>query len=142
MPYRASRTAIGESAGMRGGFVIVRGSAGARAGDKLRRGTIVIEGDAGEYAGSRMIAGTLIVCGTAGALPGYLVRRGTLVLSRPAALPPTFIDCGVHELVALRLLSAFLEPSSARAASLLRKDLRRFAGDMAVLGKGEIFMRF
>ena len=32
----------GEMAGMRGGLVIVRGRAGERAGDRMRRGTIVI----------------------------------------------------------------------------------------------------
>ena len=70
----------GEMAGMRGGIVVVRGRAGARAGDRMRRGTIVIEGEAGAYPGSRMIAGTLIVGRGAGALPGFLMKRGTIVL--------------------------------------------------------------
>jgi len=129
----------GETAGMRGGVVIVRGGAGERAGDKLRRGVIIIERDAGAYAGSRMIAGTLIIRGKAGRLPGYLMRRGTIVLGEDAELSPTFIDCGTHHLVAMRLLAAFAAEHSARAAVLLRRPLRRLAGDMAVLGKGEIF---
>lgn len=130
----------GETAGMRGGVVVVRRNAGERAGDKLRRGTIVIEGNAGPYAASRMIAGTVIVRGKAGPLPGYLLHRGTLVLGGEAELPPTFIDCGVYELLAMRLMANFVQPHSARAAALLRKPLRRLAGDMAALGKGEIFM--
>lgn len=129
----------GETAGMRGGVVIVRGSAGERAGDRLRRGTIVIERDAGAFTGSRMIAGTVIVRGKAGPLPGYLMNRGTIVLGGAAELSPTFIDCGIHDLVAIRLLAAFIRPHSARGASLLRRPLRRLAGDMAVSGKGEIF---
>lgn len=129
----------GETAGMRGGVILVRGSAGERAGDRLRRGTIIVEGEADDYAGSRMIAGTLIVCGTAGRLPGYLMHRGTLVLGRPSVLSPTFIDCGAYRLVAMRLLAAFVAEHSKRAAALLRSPLRRFAGDMAVLGKAEIF---
>jgi formylmethanofuran dehydrogenase subunit C len=129
----------GETAGMRGGVVIVRRNVGERAGDKLRRGTIIIDGDAGPYAGSRMIAGTLIVRGKAGPLPGYLMHRGTIVLGADAELSPTFIDCGVHTLLAMRLMADFVQPHGARAAALLRKPLRRLAGDMAALGKGEIF---
>src|SRR5204863_432795 len=126
----------GEVSGMRGGVVIVRGDAGARAGDKLRRGTIIIEGNAGDHAGSRMIAGTLIVRGAAGALPGYLMNRGTVVLGTSASLSPTFADCGVHTLVAMRLMADFIKPHSKGAAALLGEPLRRFAGDMAVSGHG------
>jgi len=131
----------GEVAGMRGGLVIVRGNVGARAADRLRRGMIVVEGGAGEYAGSRMIAGTLILRRKAGALPGYLMKRGTIILGEGArALSPTFADCGVHRLVAMRLIGAYLKPYSAATAALLRRPLRRFAGDMAVSGHGEIFV--
>lgn len=131
----------GETVGMRGGMILVRGSAGARAADRMRRGTIVVEGFCGAYAGSRMIAGTLVLLGRAGPLPGYLMKRGTILLAADAeALSPTFIDCGVHALVAMRLLSDFVGPLSRRAGACLRAPLRRYAGDMAVLGKGEIFV--
>jgi formylmethanofuran dehydrogenase subunit C len=129
----------GEMEGVTGGLIIVRGSAGQRAGDRLRRGTIVIEGSAGDYSGSRMIAGTLIVLGACGALPGYLMRRGTIVLAHPAALAPTFVDCGVHQLTFASLFSRLLAPQSSAAAKLLASPLNRFAGDMAALGKGEVF---
>jgi formylmethanofuran dehydrogenase subunit C len=131
----------GEMAGMRGGTIIVRGDAGGRVADRMRRGTIVVEGRAGAWAGSRMIAGTLVVAGPAGPLPGYLMRRGTIVLGAGAGeLSPTFVDCGMHQLVALRLLATFAAHYSKRAARLLQRPLRRLAGDMAVLGKGEIFL--
>src|SRR5262249_27848377 len=131
----------GEMAGMRGGTIIVRGDAGSRAADRMRRGTIVVEGRAGAWAGSRMIAGTLIVAGAARPPPGYLIRRGTVVLGAGAAkLSPTFVDCGMHELVALRLVASFVAAYSKRAARPLQRPLRRLAGDMAVLGKGEIFL--
>jgi len=129
----------GEMEGMTGGFLIVRGSAGERAGDRLRRGTIVIEGFAGDYPGSRMIAGTLIVLGGGGSLPGYLMRRGTIVLAEAPKLAPTFIDCGAHELAFAGLFANLLRPESRAAARLLSRPLMRFAGDMAALGKGEIF---
>jgi formylmethanofuran dehydrogenase subunit C len=125
---------------MRGGVVIVRGNAGARAGDRMRRGTILVEGNTADYAGSRMIAGTLIVRRKAGALPGYLMKRGTIILGEGcAALSPTFVDCGTHTLLAMRLIGAFIRPYSKGAAVLLGRSLRRYAGDMAVLGKGELF---
>jgi len=131
----------GEMAGMRGGVVIVRGRAGERAGDRMRRGTIIIEGEAGPYAGSRMIAGTLIVLAEAGALPGYLMKRGTIVLGGGCGkIPPTFVDCGVYQILALRLLAGLIDPYSKRGAALLKRPLQRLAGDMAVLGKGEIFI--
>jgi len=130
----------GEMAGMRGGVVIVRGNAGDRAGDRMRRGTIIVEGQAGSHTGSRMIAGTLVVRRGTGPLPGYLMRRGTIVLCETAdVLLPTFVDCGVHDLVAMRLLADFVTAYSRQVAARLHGSLRRLAGDMAVLGKGEIF---
>jgi formylmethanofuran dehydrogenase subunit C len=139
---RLSGPLPGETAGMRGGTVVVRGNAGERAGDRMRRGTIIIEGDAGAYAGSRMIAGTLILCRGCGVMPGYLMRRGTILLGGDCEeLSPTFVDCGIHELVAMRLMTASVGPYSKRAASLSSGRLRRLAGDMAVLGKGELFVK-
>ena len=130
----------GEMTGMRGGTAVVRGRTGERAGDRMRRGIIVVEGEASAYAGSRMIAGTLILAGRAGPLPGYLMKRGTLVLGRGCkAMSPTFADCGCYRLLAMSLLAGVLEPHSKAAAALLHRPLRRFAGDMAVLGKGELF---
>jgi formylmethanofuran dehydrogenase subunit C len=129
----------GEMEGMTGGLLIVRGSAGERAGDRLRRGTIVIEGSAGDFPGSRMIAGTLIVLGECGSLPGYLMRRGTIALANPPELGPTFVDCGAHELAFASVFSGLLRPESRAAARLFSRPLIRFVGDMAALGKGEIF---
>jgi formylmethanofuran dehydrogenase subunit C len=131
----------GEVEGMNGGMVVVRGRAGARSADRLRRGVLIIEGDAGDDAGSRMLAGTLIVCGSASARTGYLMRRGTIVLGASrGGLGPTFIDCGGHVLTAHRLIAAYVREASVRSAELLHGSLRRFVGDTAVLGKGEIFV--
>jgi formylmethanofuran dehydrogenase subunit C len=131
----------GETAGMRGGLVLVRGNVGDHAADRMRRGTLLIEGAAGRWTGSRMIAGTVIARRKVGALPGYLMRRGTIVLlDSTEELSPTFVDCGVHDLVALRLVAAFVKPYSPRLASGLRRRLRRLAGDMAVSPNGEILV--
>ena len=131
----------GETVGMNGGVLHVRGDAGPRAGDRLRRGLILIEGRAGAYAGSRMIAGTLAIGGEAGDLPGYLMGRGTILLGRSASLfSPSFGDCGEHDLVAARLLADYVAQASAKLARLFRRPLRRLAGDLAALGKGEILL--
>lgn len=131
----------GEMAGMRGGLVRVDGNAGAEAGHRLRRGAIVVSGNAGAYAGRAMIAGTLVVKGKAGPLPGYLMQRGTILLAAaPEALSQTFFDCGACDLVFARLLERALAEEGINAAPLLRRPLRRFAGDAAVLGKGEVLM--
>lgn len=131
---------IGEMAGMAGGFVIVRGSAGAHAGERMRRGVLIIEGTVGAYAGARMVAGTLIVCGKAGRHPGALMQRGTIVLSCLPEMLPTFADCGPQDLVIAQLLARALAPDSAPATALLKRRLRRYAGDMSQLGKGELLV--
>jgi formylmethanofuran dehydrogenase subunit C len=132
----------GEVHGMSGGLLIVRGSAGARPGDRLRRGTIVIEGDAGDFPGSRMFAGTLVILGSSGISPGYLMKRGTLVLGGAGTLTPTFIDCGPIDSTFLSIFNRLLKPESRSAAKLFAAPLRRIAGDMAVLGKGEILLPY
>ncbi len=131
----------GEMAGMSGGVVIVHGNAGARAGDRLRRGLIVVEGRSGKDAGSRMIAGTLVLCGEVAGAPGPLMRRGTIVLlDGECPATPTFLDCGSHSLVAAALLCAELERLGLGFARKFRRSVRRLAGDMAVSGKGEIWI--
>jgi formylmethanofuran dehydrogenase subunit C len=89
-----------------------------------------------------MIAGTLAVGGCAGALPGYLMNRGTILLAGGTDhMAPTFVDCGAFELVAARLLAAYVEATSPHLGAAFRGRLRRHAGDMAALGMGEIFLR-
>ena len=69
------------------------------------------------------------------------MRRGTIVLGMASGdFGPTFVDCGVHDLTAHRLMAAYIRESSAKSAELLHVPLRRLMGDMAVLGKGEIFV--
>jgi formylmethanofuran dehydrogenase subunit C len=131
----------GEMAGMAGGVVIVRGNAGSRAGDRLRRGLIVVEGRSEIEAGCRMLAGTLVLRGHVAGAPGMLMRRGTIIVANEdCPILPTFIDCGPHRLVAARLLAAEIERLGLAWAGNLKRSLRRFMGDMATLGKGEIFV--
>jgi formylmethanofuran dehydrogenase subunit C len=130
----------GELHGMSGGLLIVRGTVGDRAGDRLRRGVVIIEGDAGDWLASRLIAGTLVVLGAVGLNPGYLMKRGTLALADPPDLPPYFVDCGGYTAAFAAVIGRALKAESAGVERLFRGPLRRFAGDMSVLGKGEMFV--
>ena len=136
-------TLPGEMRGMRGGLVIVRGSAGARVGDRMRRGIILVEGDLGDHATARLLAGTVIGLGSSGVYPGLGMKRGTLLLAKaPERLLPSFADCGRHELGFLALLFAHLSPRSPRLAALAPRlrATRRWVGDLAAGGKGEILV--
>lgn len=129
----------GEMAGMNGGMLIVRGRAGAYAADRMRRGLIAVLKGAGDYAGSRMIAGTLMVTGGVGALPGYLMRRGSILLDRkPPEISPTFIECGAPDSVFAAVTDRYLIAEGVLGKPLLGRQPRRYGGDNAVLGKGEI----
>jgi formylmethanofuran dehydrogenase subunit C len=133
----------GNKKGMAGGVVIVKGNTGDRVGDHMRRGAILIEGSAGDYLGSRMSAGTIAVSGRVGAHIGYAMNRGTLLLLQaPESVPPTFNDCGCHSLGFLPLLlKSFskLDTSFGMLGDSVNR-VRRYAGDMAGLGKGEILI--
>jgi formylmethanofuran dehydrogenase subunit C len=133
----------GERRGMMGGTVIVAGDAGDRAGDFMRRGTLLIEGDVGDYCASRMLAGTIAIAGNVGSRAGYAMRRGTLLLFRqPKELLPTFADCGAHPLGFLTLLRQSWRILGGAFADLGERgvSVRRFMGDAANGGKGEILV--
>jgi formylmethanofuran dehydrogenase subunit C len=134
----------GAMRGMSGGLVAVRGRAGERAGDRMRRGIIVVHGAAGAYAGSRMIAGTLAILGHgSGAYPGLGMKRGTLLFPElPQSVLPSFVDCGTHELGFLSVLHRTLRDldSDATANIALATRVRRYVGDTAADGKGEILV--
>lgn len=129
----------GSDAGMRGGTVVVAGNAGAQAGQRLKRGLIVVAGDVGPACGAGMIAGTVVVGGATGANPGVAMRRGTIIaLGGAAMIGPTFADCGVHDLVILRLLGRHLVAAGLERLAARLAPFRRWAGDAAVAGHGEI----
>ena len=131
----------GEMTGMRGGIVRVRGNASERAGDRMRRGLMVVEGHAGKYAAARMVGGTMVCFGRAEPYPGYLMTRGTVLLADGAdEIAPTFVETGVHELVAMRLIARWLIAEGIEGGSSLAFTLRRLMGDTAVLGLGEILV--
>lgn len=135
----------GEHRGMQGGTVLVQGNAGDRLGDRMRRGMVLVEGRCGDYCASRMGAGTIAVIGPAGSGLGFAMRRGSVILDHPADLPPTFADFGTHDLGFLRLLHGAWRSSlpGSRFAAIGDEAVRvrRFIGDLANGGKGEVLVR-
>lgn len=134
----------GDHQGMKGGAIVVAGNAGDRAGDRMRRGSVLIEGDTGDYCASRMVAGTLAVWGQVGSSPGLAMRRGTLLLRQtPPAMLPTFNDCGEYPLNYLTLLARAWRKLPGKFAGLPDTGfrVRRFMGDLANGGRGEILIR-
>jgi formylmethanofuran dehydrogenase subunit C len=131
----------GSAAGMRDGIVIVGGNAGDGAGAKLRRGLVVVGGTTGAACGAQMIAGTIVVGGALGPYAGAAMQRGSLLaLGGAARLGSGFVDCGVHDLVFFRLLARHLASLNLDALARRIGPLRRFAGDDAVSGKGELLV--
>jgi formylmethanofuran dehydrogenase subunit C len=131
----------GEKFGMAGGIIHVGGDIGERAGDRMRRGTIVVAGKTGAAAGSRMAGGTIWAEGGFGPGAGPLMRRGTLIGPKADDMLATFADCGLHDMVFLRLISRFVAAElGPLAPAPLPAKVRRFAGDLASIGKGEMLL--
>ena len=54
---------------------------------------------------------------------------------------PTFADSGKHDLVILRILSRYMrDVLGAQAPRPLSGNVRKYAGDLATIGKGEILL--
>ena len=136
------------ASGTKGGIVTVKGSAGnqvgaQRAGDKfgMMGGIVVIEGHAGDRVGDRMRRGTIWTDQGFGANPGLLMRRGTLIGPNVEKLLATFVDTGKHDLVILRVLSRYLAATLGPLAPRpITGPVRKYAGDLATIGKGELLI--
>jgi formylmethanofuran dehydrogenase subunit C len=134
----AGGAAYAAKAGLDGATLVIRGRAGAYLGDRMRRGLLLV-GEAGAFAGSRMIAGT-IAAASVGDHPGYGMRRGTILAGAHGAIAPSFVETGTHDLVFLRLLARALRALSPVHADLAAGALKRYSGDLATLGKGELWV--
>lgn len=137
---RAGAAPLGHKRGMAGGELIVRGSAGPEAGASMRRGLLAIGGTAGSQTGLGMIAGTVVVFGAAGADTGLWSKRGTVVALGAITPPVTYAYACTYQPVHLRLLLTRLQDHYGMPVRRrhLTGAYRRYSGDMAELGKGEI----
>jgi formylmethanofuran dehydrogenase subunit C len=139
---RAGAAPLGFKRGMSGGQLIVHGSAGDEAGATMRRGVLAVGGAAGERAGLGMIAGTVVLFGAAGEGAGLWSKRGSVVALGSVAPPQTYAYACTYQPVHLRVMLMSLRQRFRLRVQ--RKHLtglyRRYSGDMAELGRGEILI--
>jgi formylmethanofuran dehydrogenase subunit C len=126
--------------GMTGGEIVVHGSVGGEAGSRMRRGMVVVGRDAGADAGFGIIAGSVIILGGATGEVGLWSKRGSIVALGAVSVPITYrYACTYrppHLRVTLRRLRArYSLPVEERHLTGL---YRRYSGDLADLGRGEI----
>jgi formylmethanofuran dehydrogenase subunit C len=126
--------------GMTGGELLVRGGAGPEPGTRMRRGLLVVAGDVARHAGPGMIAGTVIVFGSAGPAPGLWSKRGSIVALGPVQVPPTYRYTCTYQPDVLRLTLLRLHNRYGLAVDerYVSGFYRRYSGDLADLGRGEI----
>ncbi len=137
----AGAAGYGAATDMRGGTVLMAGRAGAETGRRLRRGLVIVGGDAGAACGAEMVAGTIVIGGGTGTLAGAAMRRGSIIaLGGALRVGATFADCGVHDLIFLRLLARHLTALGLGSLAARLGPLRRWMGDAAVGGTGELLV--
>jgi formylmethanofuran dehydrogenase subunit C len=137
---RAGAAAPEARRGMIGGALVIHGRAGAEAGTRMRRGLLAIGGSAGDNAGAAMIAGTVFVLGPAGPGAGLWSKRGSIVALGGIAIPPTYRYACTYQPAYLRVALLRLRDHYGLRVKprLLSGFFRRYSGDLAELGKGEI----
>jgi len=128
----------GSMAGMNGGTVIVGGNAGLEVGMRMKRGIIVVRGAVRDFAGLQMKGGTIFLLGGAEIRTGAWMTRGTIVALTTLRLLPTFAYACTYNPSFLGLYAKHLQPLGVPLPN--DGSYRRYTGDAAVPGKGEILM--
>ena len=131
----------GSIMGMQGGTILIDGNAGIEVGMRMRRGTIVVGGTVRDFAGLQMKGGTLILCGGAEIRTGAWMQRGTIVSLKDISLMPTFAYSGAYNPTFLNVYARYLKNLGvALPYAESEGRYKRFCGDRAVPGKGEILI--
>ncbi len=137
---RAGGAAPEARRGMSGGELVIHGNAGTDAGARMRRGLIAIGGRAAANAGATMIAGTVVIVGAAGPGAGLWSKRGSIVALGNVFVPETYRYACTCQPIWLRLALSRLR--TAYGLPLKTRHLsgfyRRYSGDLADIGRGEI----
>lgn len=128
----------GSLAGMKGGTILIGGSAGMEIGMRMRRGVIAIKGPVKDFAGLQMKGGTIVLMSGAEIRTGAWMIRGTIISLKPIRLMPTFSFACEYNPVFLNFYAKYL---SSHGFDLPRGGAyRRYTGDTAVPGKGEVLV--
>jgi formylmethanofuran dehydrogenase subunit C len=130
----------GSLKGMRGGTILVGGSAGLEVGMRMRRGVIAVGGMVRDFAGLQMKGGT-IVCGGAELRTGAWMTRGTIIALSPIPLLPTFAFACAYDPTFLQLYVKYLRTLGVSVpCDAAQGSFKRYSGDTSVPGKGEILV--
>ncbi len=131
----------GSLSGMRDGTILIDGSAGLEVGMRMKRGTIVVGGPVRDFAGLQMKGGTIVLEGGAELRTGAWMNRGTIVSLTAIPLLPTFSYAATYNPTFLRLYARYLA-GFGRALPYDERQgtYRRYIGDAAVPGRGEILV--
>ena len=126
--------------GMSGGELVVRGSVGEGAGARMRRGLLAVGGAVGHHAGAGMLAGTIVALGAIGGAAGLWSKRGSLVALDSVTIPATYRYACTYRPGYLRLVFTHLRDRYGLGIEdrHFTGRYRRYSGDLADLGKGEI----
>jgi formylmethanofuran dehydrogenase subunit C len=129
----------GSLSGMSGGEILVEGSAGIEIGMRMKRGLIAVRGPVRDFAGLQMKGGTIVLMSGAELRTGAWIERGTIISLKPLHLLPTFNRACDYDPTFLRLYAKHLLPLGFTIP--VSGTYRRYCGDAAVPGKGEILIR-
>ncbi len=131
----------GSPSGMDGGTILVEGSAGIEVGMRMKRGVIAVRGRVRDFAGLQMKGGTIFLLGGAELRTGAWMVRGTIVAAAPVRLLPTFAYACTYNPSFLPLYSKHLRALGFSVPyEADRGAYRRYTGDAAVPGKGEVLV--
>jgi formylmethanofuran dehydrogenase subunit C len=127
--------------GMNGGTILIEGSAGMEVGMRMKRGIIAVRGPVRDFAGLQMKGGTIVLLAGAELRTGAWMIRGTIISLKPLSLLPTFASACVYNPTFLRIYARYLRAVDFSVPCDGPAGLyRRYTGDAAVPGKGEIFV--
>ena len=103
----------------------------------MRGGEILIEGSAGDYLGEHLCGGTITVRGNAGDFPGIANRGGVIVIGGDAHLPGAEMASGTITVRGrARVLPSYQYQETVEIDGL---SLKKFLGDLVDNGKGELY---
>jgi formylmethanofuran dehydrogenase subunit C len=131
----------GSLRGMRGGAILVEGSAGIEIGMRMRRGIIAIKGPVRDFAGLQMKGGTIVLMNGAEIRTGAWMVRGTIISLKPIPMMPTFIYACAYNPTFVRLYAKHLARFGLTIPVEFQAGVyQRYTGDTSVPGKGEILV--
>ena len=131
----------GSPSGMNRGTILIEGSAGIEVGMRMKRGIIAVRGPVRDFAGLQMKGGSLFLLGGAELRTGAWMARGTIVCLKPIRLLPTFaFACDYHPPFMTMYSNHLLGLGFAVPYDAGQGIYRRYNGDAAVPGKGEILL--